>query len=177
MISVEFSDLPLIQLPEELKRVLSYWQGIRQDRLAPTWTEFDMMEIPSSLLPMTMVKDVEAEPHVYRYRFYGSGFARLNQRDLTGKTTDDVAVTAFARALRISLDEFVEKREPRFYDVKFVDEHRFETGQRLFRLPLSDDGKTINHIASIVFKHYDIDRYHELIEEEKNSSPRDTDGI
>ncbi|MBT6095296.1 MAG: PAS domain-containing protein [Rhodospirillaceae bacterium] len=169
MISVEFRDLAISDLPDELRDLLFYWHEIRHERLAPAWQDFDMMKIPAQHLPLTMVKDVEKEPHAYRYRFYGTGFVRLNSKDLTGKTTDDIAMPTFAQALRVSLDDFVKQDEPRFYEVKFLHRYHDHVGQHLFRLPLSDDGATINRVVAIAVKHLDLQHYHDLIEAEEGN--------
>ncbi len=164
MISVKFTDLSLDALPKTLAELLNYWRALSKGSIAPRWRDFDMLEIPSENLPLTMVKDVENDPRTYRYRFYGSKFAELNRKDLTGMATDDVAFPALARALKESLDDFVNGGRPRFYRVEFVSEFHIETAQHLFRLPISDDKKNVTAVVSVVFEHVKPDAYHKLID-------------
>jgi hypothetical protein len=169
VISVDFEDRPLSALPKVLCGLLDYWRTLCGDRFAPTWKEFDMLEIPVTCIRMTMVKDVEENPRTYRYRFYGSEFTRLNRRDLTGDTTDDVAIPALASAVRQSLDEFVAQKKPRFYQLNFTHEYRRNAVQHLLRLPISNDGKSVTSVVSVVLDHLEKDAYHDLIDAEQAS--------
>jgi len=175
MPQIAFSPLPLTSLPDDLRPVLAYWTGLTDSRPAPTWREFDMMQIPCRLLPFTMVKDVETGPHgmQYRYRFYGTGLVEVNQVDLTGKTTDDVVNADFADSIRASLDEFSSRFAPQFYRVTSTARYSRDLVQSLLRLPLSDDRLRVTHVVSIISDHVGKDRYRELL---GDAEPLDSPG-
>ncbi len=162
MHDIKFDPVPIDDLPESLRPVHNYWRQLKGDRIAPTWPEFDLMQIPLSMLRFTMVKDVETDPRAYRYRFFGSGFVDMNGSDLTQKTTDDMANRNFSAAIRASLDAFTQQFEPRFYRVTTRIGHQREEVQSLFRLPLSNDQKQVTSIVSIVSDHVDKHHYHEI---------------
>ncbi len=122
------------------------------------------MEIPPYHLPQTMVKDVENNPRVFRYRFYGSKITELNQADLTGKTTDHIALPCLAAAVRVSLEEFIQAKRPMFYRAVFRSKFNHEAAQNLLRLPLSNDGHEITGTVSIILNHLDSDKYRDLVD-------------
>lgn len=163
MIKVTFIHLPLSGLSKELEIVHRYWTNLKGNRFAPCWSEIDMLQIPSRLLPFTMVKDIENNPRMYRYRFYGSNFAQLNARDLTGQTTDDISSNVLADAVRESLEEFITQVEPQYYQVLSIDEYESTTLQNLLRLPISNDGVNITNILSIVINHVDEKNFKDLL--------------
>ena len=162
MQDIKFEPVPIDDLPESLRPVHDYWRQLKGTRIAPTWPEFDMLQIPLQMLPFTMVKDVETDPRAYRYRFYGTGFVEMNGSDLTGGTTDDVSNSAFAAAIRASLDVFTQQFEPCFYRVTTRIGHHHEDVQSLFRMPISDDQERVTSVVSIASKHIDKNQYHEI---------------
>ena len=147
---LEFVEYPLSEMPEAFLPVHRYWQKIKEDRFAPTWSEFDMMQISPDLLPSTLVKDVEREPLAFRFRYYGSSFVRLRNREYTGKTVDDMVSKPFSKAISRSLQDFIIQEEPRYYLLERSSSTGLETIQKQIRLPISNDGKSITNVVSII---------------------------
>ncbi|NQV98837.1 MAG: PAS domain-containing protein [Rhodospirillales bacterium] len=159
---IAYLERPLAELPDSFQTVYAYWHLLRGRRFAPTWQEFDMMQIPPALLPSTLVKDVERDPLAFRYRFYGTHFARLWDRDLTGKTTDDIASPLLAQVIRQTLTHFIAQKQPAFYLLHIgprLNDHRLQVQ---LRLPISNDGETVTNIVSLVSHQIDMDAYSKL---------------
>ncbi len=154
--TVDFKAGAFSDMPTDLQGVWDYWRVLSENRFAPIWKEFDMLEIPTHYLSATMVKDVEEGPRTYRYRFYGSQLVALNHRDLMGLTTDDINFPALSSAVRQSLGEFVEQRKPQFYQLDCHYKFGEKIVQYILRLPISNDGKTVTNVASIIWTEFRI---------------------
>lgn len=157
--SVAYMERPLDDMPEAMQSVYAYWRDIKGNRIAPTWAEFDMMKIPPSLLRSTLVKDVEQYPLAFRYRFYGTHFVRLWHREYTGKTTDEMESQILATAIRKSLEQYIEQKQPKFYLLGGKFAEKMKKFQIQLRLPLSDDGQTVTNIVTLVSHLIDKDAY------------------
>ncbi len=162
MTDYQFSNLSISSLPAHLETAFEYWHTIKGKRIAPTWPEFDMMEIPPSLLPFTMIKDVENNPRAYRYRFYGTALAGLYSSDMTHQTVDDLENSDFGKIIHQSLDDFTANIEPKYYRVHTHSKFGREVVHVLLRLPLSADQSTVTHIVSIIADHMDKDDFHKI---------------
>ena len=147
---IVFIERPMDDLIESFQTVLDYWNRLRADRFAPSWSEFDMMQIPSKQLPSTLVKDVERDPLAFRFRYYGSRFAHLRNKEYTGKTVDDLEGKLFSRAISSSLETFIEQQSPIHYAVEKQTGLDTLTIQLQLRLPISNDGQSVTNVVSLV---------------------------
>lgn len=156
---IAFYTLPFEEMPENFQAVYTYWNALRADRFAPTWKEFEMIKIPSELLPSTLVKDIERNPLAFRYRYYGSHFVRLWEKEMTGKTTDELDSVVLAKAVRGVLETFIEQKKPTFSMLQFT---ALSGSRRLslhLRLPISDDGTDVTNIVTVIHHFADKDRF------------------
>lgn len=138
------------EVPESFATVFAYWNELKADRFAPAWSEFDMMQIPPKLLPSTLVKDVERNPLAFRFRYYGSRFAHLRNKEYTGKTVCEMDGHAFSSAISASLEVFIQQFSPKYYIVEKQGHQSSTVIQTQLRLPVSNDGETITNIISLV---------------------------
>lgn len=91
---LEYTLLPVdpARMPKDLVEALSYWQKVRGDHWAPTWGEFKLFGLPLSIIPMTVVVDVDGEDPssaTYVYRFWGTQRAELYGRENMGREIRD----------------------------------------------------------------------------------------
>jgi hypothetical protein len=91
---LEYTLLPVeaARMPGDMTGVFDYWNAARGDRWAPTWPEFKLYQLPPSVIPMTVVVDVDGEdPALARfiYRFWGTLRAELYGRENKGREVRD----------------------------------------------------------------------------------------
>lgn len=147
--------LPAVPLDEvsipEILEFIAYWESLKADAFAPSWKDFDLAAIDPASLPYVVVADVQREPLNFKIRFWGTGHVTRKGADKTGKFLNEApdfrGQTAF--------DEYcwvMNEKEPlASQDLVNLQEFGgmlpFE--QILVRLPLSDDGETVNHIVTL----------------------------
>jgi len=141
--------LTVDDLPPTLLPVVEYWRAQTPDgAIGPPWRDFDLIKIPAPLLPYAIVMDCVGDTNDFTYRYFGSGLADGISADLTGKKLDRVPDSVRKEIIQ-TYNDVIERREPVFlrYDID-------QDGERIvlqegLRLPLSDDGRTVNKIFSI----------------------------
>jgi len=147
---IEKIDIPLDNLSGDLAATLAYWRDQGGDRFACTWHTFDLMKLPSRLIPTTVVIDVFDDTDLNVYRYWGSGMTRIHGSDLTGKSPYQIDPPDFANALR---DQHIKTRQHLLATATMYEFQRFDSiiqRHTTLRLPLFDDEKTVCHIVAIV---------------------------
>lgn len=142
--------LSLDELPAGLSSALAYWRELGGDKLQCSWKTFDLMKIPSSLLPTTMVIDVGVDMDANRYRYWGSVMTRLHGRDMTNLCPYDIPPEKLAE--RIRQDHAMMLREKKAYARIYGFERHggFEHFHSVLALPLSDDAENVHQIAVVI---------------------------
>lgn len=79
----------LIPYSAELRKLLSYWEEQRGDRLIPPLDSIDPDTI-RSLLPIVYMVDVGLEPFDLAYRFLGEDIVSRSRGDYTGQRLRDL---------------------------------------------------------------------------------------
>jgi len=139
------------KLDGELKLVFDYWLSLRGDRLGPRWREFDLMKIPAKKIPFTIITDIiNKEEGLMKYRFVGTDFYRVHGIELTGKNPLDVPPEELGKKLNQELLDIVREQKPTYSIHHLREIRRLHILQHVLRLPLSDDGKEVTHILSVV---------------------------
>jgi len=134
---------------EELSPVLAYWGNITPDgAMGPSWSQFDLLKIPSQFLPYSTVVDYNDETAIFRYRFYGSKLSDVLRSDFTGKTFEDLP-DRFRDAVIQSHTGIVDSKKPGLVQFSIDGIETPVRFQKAFRLPLSNDGNNISNIVSI----------------------------
>lgn len=131
--------------------VHAYWDEVRADRFAPPWTEFELILLPPKSIPYTHIVDIDHSEFDISYRFWGTGLIDILGGDRTGYSLlhTKMGVLAENRRLQILNDyrKVLETREPQFF---LWDAASAKGGGRSMvipslRLPLSNDGETVDH--------------------------------
>ena len=137
------------EIPTELEPVLVYWKSITPEgAIGPTWRNFDMMRIPSPLLPYTVVADFDGETGTFSYRFWGSRLTDVFRADYTGKTIAELP-ERFRKATIDTYSTVIKSKSPSFVQFSTSDNTPIRF-QKAYRLPLSNDGQTVTNIISIL---------------------------
>jgi hypothetical protein len=138
---------PLAALSDErLHRFFAYLEGRRGTRRFAARRDIDPLEF-SYILGNVVLLDVEHEPLRFHYRLVGSVLAAGTGYDLTGSYVDDHPDVEYRAYVLARYRETVVSRRPTggTYDL-FLD--RKLRQYQCLRVPLSDDGETINMIVA-----------------------------
>lgn len=133
-----------------LHDVCDYWRKIKgeKDRVAPSWQEIDLTQLPYEIIPRVCVLDVLPKGPDFLYRFWGSAITDMHRYDLTGKSVHNLTPAHYARCIWRQYNTVLEAHAP----LGFVTEVPLEDGRVTYyaaiRLPLSSNGKTIDKILS-----------------------------
>ena len=144
------------------------WETARDGRFAPSWKDLDFSSFPVEIIPYMYLIDVLQEPLRFRYRFIGTKVCELEGQDYTNRFVHDLQPSTLASAANCEFKKLAKNPKPVFFMmVANKDEYR----RYLYgvyggvRLPLSNDGKTLNQIIALAqFGHEDeelVKHFHE----------------
>ncbi|MBI3708459.1 MAG: PAS domain-containing protein [Proteobacteria bacterium] len=136
----------------DLRRLYEYWDARRAGRACPARQEIDPLDLKYAIGHLMLI-DVLRDPLQFRYRLIGTHVTQRMGCDLTGKTVDEVPDPAYREQIRKSFGAVVESGRPSLshYERPIRGQpRRFE----VLRLPLSDDGATVNMllVAAMYFE-------------------------
>lgn len=146
-------ELSLSALPVNLKTALDYWNSISDNQnTRPRWKDFDLLQIPTALLPTTMVYDIR-EPHIEsEYRYWGSGMTLLYAKDYTGQALSSLVPSSVSERLASALAFVCKSKMPNAHTPQFTNNFGNMEHQCILRLPIFDKPgvvtKIVTHIDS-----------------------------
>jgi len=116
--------------------------------IAPSWSDFNLLDLPSDLLPRICVVDVTHDPLDFSYRYWGTAITGLHHYDLSGKSVKSLTPPDYAQCVWEQYNAVYTTGQPQ----SFLTEVPLDGGYNAFyvatRLPLSSDGETIDKIAT-----------------------------
>jgi hypothetical protein len=127
----------------DLRTLYDYWNERRRGRRWPSRADINPLELKFALGNLSLIDVSPRSPPRFTFRLVGTLFSQRIGQDLTGKTVDDIPDAAYRAEITTVYRKMVETGEPsaslgeRVFDGQ---PRRFET----LRLPLSDDGRTVN---------------------------------
>lgn len=128
-----------------------YWLELRGSRRSPAWSEWNWERIPYKLIPYFIVVDVDYEPLVFKYRFWGTACVSLHNKDFTGLTSDSIRSPITKEITEGQYKDVVESHEA--IGARYIIQAR-ESGvpymQTSLRMPMSSDGDRVSQIVSYV---------------------------
>jgi len=131
------------------RQLIDYWDGLRGERFAPAWREWNWMKIPLNLVPYCFVVDVIQEPLDFQYRFWGTAHADIHGIDYTGRKVSDIVPVEVANLSHAQYEESYHQRKPIVYlHEMMVGPFKMPRIQTSLRLPLSSDGDHVDTILS-----------------------------
>jgi hypothetical protein len=142
---VELSDLP-----SALRDVRQYWDGLRGERLAPAWSEIDLVRFPAKVLPTTMIVDIHDPIEKSIFRYWGSKLTEIHGEEMTSRSPYEISPPEFGRQLLADHREIVSKKVPLGWHYSFLAAGGYVHSHSVVHLPLSDDNENVNHIIVVV---------------------------
>ena len=143
-------EIPLSELDVGyLRDCLDYWRTLKGGGFAPSWDEFDLMSLPAKAIPFVAVVDVTPDPLDFVYRYLGTGHVTAKGIERTGQSVKDHpqgrAEAVFSEYRRV----FEGKRPMIFARQVILPGGKPPIDQMVLRMPLSDDGETVDKIISV----------------------------
>ncbi|MBO6521758.1 MAG: PAS domain-containing protein [Rhodospirillales bacterium] len=148
--SMRTINVGISDLPSDLKAVHEYWDALRGERMAPSWSEFDLISLPANLLPTTMVVDVYEPLEKSIFRYWGSNLTLIHGADMTSRHPYDLSPPEFGRQVLEDHRAVIEKRAPMGWHYSFLAVGGYMHSHTTIRLPLSNNGSNVNHILIVV---------------------------
>lgn len=166
---LEYTLLPIdpALMPGEMAKAFEYWNAVRGDNWAPAWTDFKLHELPPSVVPMTVVVDVDGEtPDVARfvYRFWGTRRAELYGRENKGREVRDALPDKSGPIIAEQCGLVLAARAP----ILFRNVYPYKPAEAAvcitLRLPVaSGDGRRLDKIATTAIIVDNPDSYAEFV--------------
>lgn len=138
-------------LPDDLDEVLSYWSHACRGAFAPAWRDFRLVDLSNRVLPWAIITDIERDEggavSQMRYRYWGTEWTRLYHQEMTGKAIDAFRYPELAESFKDQYLEVIQRREPVSFTTSYPTPSDVRADFTILRLPLSDDGETVNKVA------------------------------
>ena len=131
----------------DLDEVLDYWQRKRGERLVPSRSDIEPLDLISAL-PRIMLADVLPDPLGFRYRLSGTGIASVHGEELTGLAPLDLKPVEYGQLIDRHYRQCVFERRPLLHLIALDLAHRSRAYARLL-LPLSNDGDQVNMLMAV----------------------------
>jgi len=151
MTKISATELDLAEMPDTaVSTPYAEWINWCDGRTMPPWSCVDMMSIPPQLLPHTTVVDVIAQPLDFVYRFWGTGLVNLHSKEMTGLSVSELVPAEVAQVARQGFVKVTERAVPVLFVHKYSDGEGSLLTDFIIRLPISDDGKQVTKILSVI---------------------------
>ena len=146
-------------LESNCRLVYELWDSLRGNNFAPSWKDFDLHRLPPSVIAFTRVVDVLHAPFDLKYRFYGTGLANLFGREHTGKSLTTVQGGRYPQAIA-EYEIVIQEKAPCAF-VYNLNPKRPATPiyAPTIRLPLTDNGETVDKVISYADFDADHDKW------------------
>lgn len=140
-----------------LTAFVDYWARLRGDAFAPSWQAFDLMALDPASIPRVIVADVvygdDGETPVdCIVRFWGTSHTIRKGADKTGQSVNSYPEFRGERGYNEYLKVITGKFPVASKDLVYLHTvgKKLTFGQSQVRVPLSNDGHRVDHVASLV---------------------------
>lgn len=140
---------PVFKTYPDLSRALETWKGWRGANSAPSWSDVKLLDLPSKLLPTTIIVDVLECRQDFRFRYWGSGLTPLYGKDLTGLVYSQVNAKGFRESGLPQYSHVMNEKKPILYGVLFEQERGLIATRVNLRLPIIDEHSDVVKILTI----------------------------
>ncbi len=138
--------LPLDQIGDPAPKALyAYWQRKLEGRRMPARSDIEPFDL-KVVLPQLILLDVQRDPLDFRYRVAGTRTYDIFGCDLTGRSVRQLAPPALSGAIWASLEAMTRDGLPQHAHLEFATADGYARSYRVLRLPLGDDGATVDRI-------------------------------
>lgn len=133
----------------KIEPAFTYWNDVRDGRLAPMRRDIKLEELPPKLIPAVTIIEFIGDPVDYLYRFFGTSLVQVSGMELTGKRYFADKVKGYGFVNEKLLPELIEGKEPLFHIIKWQSIRGIIYETTAIRLPLSDDGETVTGAMTV----------------------------
>ena len=144
------TQLEIEGLPSGLMAAHEYWVSLKGDRVAPSWKEFDLLNLPLQLVPTTLVIDIKNPVSNSVYRFWGSKMTEIHGVDMTKGSPYNLEPKEFGQQVYKDHCATIEKKRPTAGHYSFFAHGGYIHSHSLLRLPLSDDNDKITQLIVVI---------------------------
>lgn len=131
---------------ESLRYVLDFWNRVKGERFAPTLHDYDLLELGPLLSRCALFEFIEGVD-VIKVVFEGTTLSDLygfsHQKVVDDWTAD--GLSAIAEILNFTIE--ARRAVVSGPSLSSIPHHRYKASEAVF-LPLSNDGKTVTHVAA-----------------------------
>lgn len=138
-----------LDLSGMLLTVYERWIDACHGTWAPTWTEFGLKKLPPQIIPWCAAVNVQRDPRDFVYRFWSTECARLQGREMTGRSVTEFTPAAMARTIHRECERVLEIRSPLLVRKTQTLASGVPLGFESLRVPLSDGADAVAVILSI----------------------------
>ncbi len=132
--------------------IMAYWEGLRAERFAPSWREFDLSSLSGKVLPWTAVVDIADDRKSMSYRFWGTQLTTYRGFDYTNHSPLEIPPAELGQFIFASYLATASDKAPCLDIEEYLSPMGRKGTKSVLRLPLSDDGETVNRVvANMVF--------------------------
>lgn len=140
---------------QALIEALNYWDEKRGERIAPAWPEISLFDFDVSIIPFINVVDISENSSKSRVRFWGTGLTEIFGRDFTNCNLEEFPIENIGHSATLGYEKLAREKIPNCEVREFRRTSGVVGRQIVLRLPLSDDGKNIQHGLVIHFHEFD----------------------
>lgn len=134
------------------REMLRYWNDRRGGAFAPSLKGFELAACPAHVLPRMSITDITAgERLVSTYRYWGTGLTDIYGGDYTGRSPADLPPKSLGMQMQGGCARLHATAEPHCEVKEYVTHAGYLGRALILRLPLSDDGETVNHGVNIYY--------------------------
>lgn len=131
---------------KNLQFVLNFWEQIREHRFAPTVNDYDLLEL-GPLLPRCALFEFIKGVEIIKVVFEGTTLSDLygfnHQKIVDDWTVDGLSAVAEVLSFTVKSRCAIVSGP----SLSTIPHHRYMASEAVF-LPLSNDGKTVSHVAA-----------------------------
>ena len=130
--------------------VFDFWSSKKNNGRLPHVSDFKLDELPTKILPWSIVADVIIEDDAvsYKFRFWGTQRASLIGYDMTGRYLSEVSSDDMREGNRSEYDYVLAQKKPILCPTPIVTSTGRPIAMTSIRLPLSNDGENVTRVFS-----------------------------
>ena len=149
MTLVHLDDPAAIRDPR-LLGLFRYWQGKCQGRTMPERRDIDPIEMRQWLGNLLLV-EFPPDPMQYRIRLDGVNLVQFYNASREGKGVEAMTSEEERRIVLPQYMTVLERKQPAYYESRFVTSEGIVTSQHKLLLPLSEDGERVNMVLGGIY--------------------------
>ena len=130
--------------------VYEFWLSKKENQQLPHISDFKLDELPTKILPWSIVADVIIEDASisYKFRFWGTQRASLIGYDMTGRFLSEISSDDMREGNLTEYEYVRTRKKPILCPTPIVTSTGRPIAMPSIRLPLSNDGENVTRVFS-----------------------------